>query len=347
MNMLIGVLCEVVSAVAATEKEELTVAFVKEKLLEVMQTSGLDEDGDNEISKSEFVKILEIPDACRCLQEVGVDVVGLVDLTDFLFEGDDEDEEGGGCEQNLTFEKFMEVVLQLRGSNNATVKDIVDLRKSIRKETKSLEEKLERALATGSLRKTTMVRRSSYVQGHAISNGAEADFQAMPSNGPMKKRSTEQVLRVENRAHTGPPSYDGSPRSPPAKLSFGSSGGSSLNDDNKVGLEERLCIQAGKLQSMVAAGHMELLKLLESIQEYKSGYEVASTKHVMFPGSTPEDDSKSVLFVNGNGNGSSKKHQVDLEELHTQMTRLQEALGVGLASLSVARDRMGRVHSIS
>merc|ERR1719162_723007 len=36
MNMLIGVLCEVVSAVASTEKEELTVAFVKEKLQQVM-----------------------------------------------------------------------------------------------------------------------------------------------------------------------------------------------------------------------------------------------------------------------------------------------------------------------
>merc|ERR1719506_3591226 len=86
MNMLIGVLCEVVSAVSETEKESLTVQFVKETLQEVMKHSGLDEDGDGEISKDEFCKILEIPKACALLAEVGVDVMGLIDITDFLFE---------------------------------------------------------------------------------------------------------------------------------------------------------------------------------------------------------------------------------------------------------------------
>jgi len=45
LNMLIGVLCEVVCAVAATEKEELVVSFVREKLQEVLKCSGLDGDG--------------------------------------------------------------------------------------------------------------------------------------------------------------------------------------------------------------------------------------------------------------------------------------------------------------
>merc|ERR1719326_1424251 len=97
LNMLIGVLCEVVSAVAATEKEQLTVAFVREKLQEVMTNSGLDEDGDGEISKVEFCKILEVPDACRTLEEVGVDVCGLIDIADFIFdENQDDDGDGEG-----------------------------------------------------------------------------------------------------------------------------------------------------------------------------------------------------------------------------------------------------------
>lgn len=127
MNMLIGVLCEVVSAVAATEKEEMLVTYVHEKLLKVV--SLLDADGGGTISKKEFTQILENVDAVRCLQDVGVDVIGLVDFADFIFE----DESGATDDPiELSFPKFMEVVLQLRGSNNATVKDIVDFRKYMR-----------------------------------------------------------------------------------------------------------------------------------------------------------------------------------------------------------------------
>uniref|UniRef100_A0A7S2VL55 EF-hand domain-containing protein n=1 Tax=Zooxanthella nutricula TaxID=1333877 RepID=A0A7S2VL55_9DINO len=130
MNMLIGVLCEVVSAVAATEKETLMVAFVKGKVKQVMEEGGLDSDGDGTISKEEFSKILEYPDACRALEEVGVDVYNLVDNVDFIF-GGEESMDGEMQERQLSFGDFMDLVLTLRGSNTATVKDIVDLRKFI------------------------------------------------------------------------------------------------------------------------------------------------------------------------------------------------------------------------
>ena len=55
-------------------------------------------------------------------------MVALVDLADAIFT-----DENGQEEEELSFPKFMEVVLNLRGSNHATVKDIVDLRKFIRK----------------------------------------------------------------------------------------------------------------------------------------------------------------------------------------------------------------------
>jgi hypothetical protein len=147
MNMLIGVLCEVVAAVASTEKEQLTVAFVKEKLQEIMNSSGLDADGDGEISKEEFCKVLELPEACRTLEEVGVDVMGLIDIADFIFDENNDDEGAGDGPKNLTFVEFMEVILALRGSNNATVKDIVDLRKFIVNTNHRLEEKLEKAMS--------------------------------------------------------------------------------------------------------------------------------------------------------------------------------------------------------
>mmetsp|Transcript_109754 Transcript_109754/g.199844 ORF Transcript_109754/g.199844 Transcript_109754/m.199844 type:complete len:728 (-) Transcript_109754:68-2251(-) len=139
MNMLMGVLVEVVSVVSAVEKEQMVVNFVKHQLQSLLHTSGLDADGDNQISKAEFENLLEKQEAARALQDVGVDVVGLVDFTDFIFKDDIE----------LSFPDFMEMVLQLRGSNTATVKDIVDFRKFVHAEFDRLENKIAGRIVEG------------------------------------------------------------------------------------------------------------------------------------------------------------------------------------------------------
>lgn len=128
MNMLVGVLCEVVSVVSAVEKESLLVNYVKGTLQHMLQTSGIDADGDHKIAKHEFEALLDMPGAAKAIQEVGVDVIGLMDFTDFIFKDGKE----------LSFPDFMDMVLQLRGSNNATVKDVVDLRKHLTTEMQKL-----------------------------------------------------------------------------------------------------------------------------------------------------------------------------------------------------------------
>merc|ERR1712039_5899 len=64
------------------------------------------------------------------LAEVGVDVISLVDNMDQIFE-----ESCLPGEESINFEKFSEAILNLRGNNTATVKDCVDLRKFIKKQT--------------------------------------------------------------------------------------------------------------------------------------------------------------------------------------------------------------------
>jgi len=138
MNMLVGILCEVVSVVSAVEKEELLINFVKGALSDMLQKNGIDADNDHHISKAEFLVLLQNSDALKALQEVGVDAVGLVDFTDFIFATD----------EAISFATFMDTVLQLRGSNTATVKDIVDLRKVLMVEIQRIEERCVH-LATG------------------------------------------------------------------------------------------------------------------------------------------------------------------------------------------------------
>eukprot|EP00929_Paragymnodinium_shiwhaense_P073091 TRINITY_DN37152_c0_g2_i5.p1 TRINITY_DN37152_c0_g2~~TRINITY_DN37152_c0_g2_i5.p1 ORF type:complete len:666 (+),score=190.26 TRINITY_DN37152_c0_g2_i5:171-2168(+) len=133
MNMLIGVLCEVVIVVNATEKERFLVTFVKQRLQEVVAL--IDEDRGGTISRDEFMLIMDNASAVEAIDEVGVDVIALLDFADVIFgeEGEDGSEAGsegsGGVE--LTLQDLMEVILQLRGSNQATVKDYVDVRSSV------------------------------------------------------------------------------------------------------------------------------------------------------------------------------------------------------------------------
>jgi len=119
INMLVGVLCEVVSVVSSVEKEQMALNFVKNKVLSLVHESGLGKDESVRISRDEFQQLLLLPEGARVIQEVGVDVVMLVDLLDDIFNED----------AALSFADLMELVLQLRGTNTATVRDVVDLRK--------------------------------------------------------------------------------------------------------------------------------------------------------------------------------------------------------------------------
>eukprot|EP00928_Gymnodinium_smaydae_P024559 TRINITY_DN19838_c1_g1_i3.p1 TRINITY_DN19838_c1_g1~~TRINITY_DN19838_c1_g1_i3.p1 ORF type:complete len:744 (-),score=74.80 TRINITY_DN19838_c1_g1_i3:95-2326(-) len=124
MNMLIGVLCEVVSADAAVEREGMAVNNVNDKLKCVMD--GIDADGNGIISKHEFKQLVENPTAIAALQAVDVDVVGLVELADVIFASEPGDEDD---EKVISFEEFVELALQMRNTNHATVKDILYMQK--------------------------------------------------------------------------------------------------------------------------------------------------------------------------------------------------------------------------
>jgi len=119
MNMLIGVLCEVVSAVAESERAEMRAEILTMNLTDIMK--NLDSNGNNMICYAEFVNIIQSTRAIQVLDEVGVDACKLMDFADLFFHN----EKGEPLE--LTFEDLMEVILDLRESNKATVKDILNL----------------------------------------------------------------------------------------------------------------------------------------------------------------------------------------------------------------------------
>jgi len=133
MHMLVGIMVEVIYVVSSVEKEQLLINFVTEELGRTLSLHGLGTEGDTLISRVDFGDFLEKPYTLKALKDIGVDAVGLVDFADFMFADAEE----------ITFAHFMETILQLRGSNVATVKDIVDLRKFVTMSLNRLELQLD------------------------------------------------------------------------------------------------------------------------------------------------------------------------------------------------------------
>merc|ERR1711948_21773 len=63
---------------------------------------------------------------------VGVDCVGLVNFIDYIFRDN----------LSITLPDFMDIILQLRGANRATVRDIVDMRQLLVQKIGALERRL-------------------------------------------------------------------------------------------------------------------------------------------------------------------------------------------------------------
>jgi len=157
MNMLLGVLVEAIKTVSMMEREQLEVDFAKKVLWDVISKGEADSDGDNKISEEEFMKVLRKPEAVMALTSLGVDVEAALDYGKLLFEDG----------EPLTFGEFMRCILTLRGSNQTTVKDIVDLRKFTADEFSQVHELLASI--------------GQYLDGHAQIQGSQPDMPMHPA----------------------------------------------------------------------------------------------------------------------------------------------------------------------
>lgn len=128
LNMLIGVICEVISDVANREREDIMIQDLRYKIRKLSKLFEQDSevvDEERMISREAFAELLDTPEATKALKDVGVDVPALVDFADFIFP------EG---ENGIEYAQLLETILRFRGTNTATVKDVVDMRQCILRE---------------------------------------------------------------------------------------------------------------------------------------------------------------------------------------------------------------------
>merc|ERR1712187_691449 len=106
---------EVVSVIGATQREGMIVSLVATQLREAFAL--LQKDTQVPLSKFEFQQLLNEPSIIRILSEAQVDVVAFVEATEITFEDIEKNGEIG-----MSFESFVELVLDMRGTNPVTIK---------------------------------------------------------------------------------------------------------------------------------------------------------------------------------------------------------------------------------
>jgi len=130
MNMIVGVLVEVIRIVAATEQETITETVVKETLKDGLITLHPDSDLSI-ITKADFLSLMEQRSTLASFRDLGIDVISLVEDPDIIF----------ASEEEVPLQGFLDDLISLTGSTQCTVKDIMIMQKSLLIE-------IERALDT-------------------------------------------------------------------------------------------------------------------------------------------------------------------------------------------------------
>lgn len=119
MNMLVGLLCDVVFEVSHNEKMQRGIDSMSTKLQTILRS--IDRNYDGLVSKAEFESMIENKDAVSILSDVGVDVVALVGESDFIFS-----QHG---RSQLPFEDFRDEVLSFRSTSSPTMGVITALKR--------------------------------------------------------------------------------------------------------------------------------------------------------------------------------------------------------------------------
>eukprot|EP00928_Gymnodinium_smaydae_P023968 TRINITY_DN19560_c0_g1_i1.p1 TRINITY_DN19560_c0_g1~~TRINITY_DN19560_c0_g1_i1.p1 ORF type:complete len:405 (+),score=57.42 TRINITY_DN19560_c0_g1_i1:204-1418(+) len=116
----LGVLCEVVSAVANQEKDNLVQKYVEEPFANVYtQLFG----SKQEITKAEYLALIDHPTISPMLLALGVDMVSLVGLSDVIFAGGGD----GAKERTFDVKEFLPLAMRFAESRRAMSADVARL----------------------------------------------------------------------------------------------------------------------------------------------------------------------------------------------------------------------------
>lgn len=116
LNMLIGVLCHVITQVAESEKDESDISLMKSTVLVLLKY--LDEDGSGFLDKHEIQTLVHDEQAAKILKQLEIDIDHFVDYMDMKFFV-------SGRPQSIS--EVMDYMLMLRGDRSLNMRDSIQI----------------------------------------------------------------------------------------------------------------------------------------------------------------------------------------------------------------------------
>lgn len=191
MNMTVAILCEVITAVATAERETIQITVMKD-VLERCLEGGFDANGDDYVDRDEFFRMLKKPEVLKAMKEIGIDITATVDFSDVIFD-DGEFEDGSPKYKKLKLADFMENLMQFRGDNTATVRDMVDLRKWLKGVLKRQSQLLQCfAMNGGAEAPSSRLFVKGYTEPDLGNQTVPRSIQVTPKNAPVPARESQQ-----------------------------------------------------------------------------------------------------------------------------------------------------------
>ena len=136
MNMLIGVLVEVVKVVAEAEKVHTEDIQLKEQFIEMMR--AIDLNGDNIVDADELRQVMYQREAVVLLNNMGIDVFALVDNVHIIFERT----------ESMNVDELWEAIMRFRETNVARQKDVIGIKTALKYECAAVVEHVGTLLRT-------------------------------------------------------------------------------------------------------------------------------------------------------------------------------------------------------
>mgnify|MGYP002803538670 FL=1 len=126
MNMLVGVLVQVLQVLSQVENDAITTAFLHEQTSKIFSAMDLNNDGNVDIE--EFAKLVKQPNMVKALHEADIDVTALINEADLIFNG----------QERLGLDEFVTQIQAFRRTNSVTIKDLLQFRVMVRKDTEEV-----------------------------------------------------------------------------------------------------------------------------------------------------------------------------------------------------------------
>eukprot|EP00929_Paragymnodinium_shiwhaense_P093347 TRINITY_DN53495_c0_g1_i2.p1 TRINITY_DN53495_c0_g1~~TRINITY_DN53495_c0_g1_i2.p1 ORF type:complete len:555 (+),score=108.73 TRINITY_DN53495_c0_g1_i2:87-1751(+) len=127
LNMLIGILCEVVQQTSEIEHEKVKLDIVSVVVTDAFKT--IDVDGSGKVSKVEFEQMCGRESVLETLEtELGIDGMSLREMGALIFDKPGADQE----KVELTFDDFLNVLVRLRPMEEASLLDVQQFQRATR-----------------------------------------------------------------------------------------------------------------------------------------------------------------------------------------------------------------------